>query len=172
MLPPGLKLGVCCSVLSMTCLCGHLCSDEHYVHSIPHQQQAAFSVHTVHMFMSQGHGPVHCTWAHLPTAAPHRFDNPRHTYLLCMCDIITQRMPLTCAIQVAQPRARPVVLSGHTGEVTAVAWCNGNSNAVATCGDDASIRVWRVHRQWPPKPSQEKPALDWGGQVLILLPKS
>ena len=74
-------------------------------------------------------------------------------------------MLLTVTLQVSQPRKRPVVLSGHTNEVTAVAWCGGDQNEVATCGDDATLRVWRVNRQYPAKYNTEMPCRDWAPEV-------
>ncbi len=50
------------------------------------------------------------------------------------------------------PQAKPYVLRGHGREVTAVAWCPTDSHSVATCGDDATVKLWSVQRPWPPAP--------------------
>lgn len=50
-------------------------------------------------------------------------------------------------LQVDQPESAPLTLQGHTGEVSGVAWCQTDGNQVATCGDDAVVKVWKVHRE-------------------------
>ncbi|CAM6050093.1 unnamed protein product [Sphagnum compactum] len=58
--------------------------------------------------------------------------------------------------QVDRPHDAPVVLKGHTGEVTAVDWCPTSFCKIATCSDDCTIRVWTmkemqfVHQQESP----------------------
>jgi WD40 repeat protein len=47
-----------------------------------------------------------------------------------------------------EPYSRPYVLSGHTKEVTCVAWSPKLVDLVATCSDDTSLRVW--HSGTPP----------------------
>lgn len=46
-----------------------------------------------------------------------------------------------------RPSAPPVVLWGHTNEVTAVAWCPTDYTTVVSGSDDATLRVWRVDRE-------------------------
>jgi WD40 repeat protein len=36
------------------------------------------------------------------------------------------------------------MLTGHTKEVTAVAWCPSDMTKIATCSDDSDLRLWRV----------------------------
>ena len=49
-------------------------------------------------------------------------------------------------LQVDEPAAPPVVLRGHSGEVSAVAWNPRRFDQVVTCGDDARVRVWTIDR--------------------------
>jgi hypothetical protein len=49
-------------------------------------------------------------------------------------------------LQLTQPTSPPVALSGHSREVTAVAWCPGDHCQLATASDDASVRVWALDR--------------------------
>lgn len=44
------------------------------------------------------------------------------------------------------------MLRGHDREVTAVAWCPTDPHSIATCGDDATVKLWSVQRPWPPAP--------------------
>lgn len=60
---------------------------------------------------------------------------------------------LYSCMQVDKPYAKPYVLCGHDREVTAVAWCPTDSHSIATCGDDATVKLWSVQRPWPPAPS-------------------
>lgn len=53
-------------------------------------------------------------------------------------------------LQVRAPHMRPHVLEGHDREVTAVAWCPSDPHRIATCGDDATVKLWSLQRQWPP----------------------
>ena len=53
---------------------------------------------------------------------------------------------LRIILQVDQPEVGPLVLKGHDDEVTGVAWCRTDGTQLATCGDDAAVRLWRVHR--------------------------
>lgn len=60
-------------------------------------------------------------------------------------------------MQVDKPYAKPYVLRGHDREVTAVAWCPTDPHSIATCGDDATIKLWSVQRPWPPAPPTYDP---------------
>ena len=57
--------------------------------------------------------------------------------------------PSNLAFQVDRPEQPPWVLEGHSGEVSGVAWCQADANQVATCGDDAVVKVWNVNRDAP-----------------------
>lgn len=59
---------------------------------------------------------------------------------------------LLLPLQVDKPYAKPYVLRGHDREVTAVAWCPTDPHSIATCGDDATVKLWSVQRPWPPVP--------------------
>ena len=58
----------------------------------------------------------------------------------------------TFSLQVDAPSAKPYVLRGHDREVTAVTWCPTDPHSIATCGDDATVKLWHLHRPWPPAP--------------------
>ncbi|XP_065184748.1 denticleless protein homolog [Sycon ciliatum] len=45
--------------------------------------------------------------------------------------------------QVNHPQVPHAALSGHVGEVMAVAFCPGNQEQLVTCSDDCSVRLWR-----------------------------
>ena len=47
----------------------------------------------------------------------------------------------------ARPGDAPTRLVGHGAEVTGVAWCPTDGGEVATCSDDATVRVWRLVRR-------------------------
>ncbi|XP_012935230.1 denticleless protein homolog [Aplysia californica] len=46
--------------------------------------------------------------------------------------------------QVNKPKASPIVLKGHTAEVTSVAWCPNDVTKLVTLSDDAKTKFWRV----------------------------
>ena len=52
------------------------------------------------------------------------------------------------------PAAR---LTGHSAEVTAVAWCPSDPREIVTASDDATVRVWRVGAGGPPSPQRKAP---------------
>ena len=54
----------------------------------------------------------------------------------------------------AGPAAR---LTGHSTEVTAVAWCPSDPGEIVTASDDATVRVWRVGAAGPPSPARKVP---------------
>uniref|UniRef100_A0A3Q3B5H9 Denticleless E3 ubiquitin protein ligase homolog (Drosophila) n=1 Tax=Kryptolebias marmoratus TaxID=37003 RepID=A0A3Q3B5H9_KRYMA len=41
----------------------------------------------------------------------------------------------------------PVMLQGHGEEVTSVAWCPTDFTKIASCSDDHTVRIWRLHRK-------------------------
>ncbi|XP_066281431.1 denticleless protein homolog isoform X1 [Branchiostoma lanceolatum] len=45
--------------------------------------------------------------------------------------------------KVNNPEACPWKLTGHSGEVTAVSWCQEDFTKLITCSDDNTMRVWR-----------------------------
>ncbi|XP_023152774.2 denticleless protein homolog isoform X1 [Amphiprion ocellaris] len=53
-----------------------------------------------------------------------------HTYIWKICD----------------PQHPPTMLQGHSEEVTSVAWCPTDFTKIASCSDDHTIRIWRLHR--------------------------
>lgn len=54
-------------------------------------------------------------------------------------------------MQVAHPEEPPLVLDGFGGEVTGVAWCRADMGEIATCSDDASVRLWKLDREAQPR---------------------
>ena len=48
------------------------------------------------------------------------------------------------SLQIDRPEVAPLMLTGHTKEVTAVAWCPSDMTKIATCSDDSDLRLWRV----------------------------
>uniref|UniRef100_A0A8C8SFQ0 Denticleless E3 ubiquitin protein ligase homolog n=1 Tax=Pelusios castaneus TaxID=367368 RepID=A0A8C8SFQ0_9SAUR len=48
--------------------------------------------------------------------------------------------------KVSEPHLRPMMLLGHSQEVTSVAWCPSDFTKIATCSDDNTVRVWRLQR--------------------------
>ena len=47
-------------------------------------------------------------------------------------------------MQIDRPEVAPLMLTGHTKEVTAVAWCPSDMTKIATCSDDSDLRLWKV----------------------------
>ncbi|XP_074658641.1 denticleless protein homolog [Tubulanus polymorphus] len=48
--------------------------------------------------------------------------------------------------EVDKPKASPVMLKGHSGEVTSVCWSPSNNLRIATLSDDSTVRIWRGER--------------------------
>ncbi|XP_061099232.1 denticleless protein homolog isoform X1 [Conger conger] len=48
--------------------------------------------------------------------------------------------------KVSEPRSAPMMLQGHTQEVTSVAWCPTDFTKIASCSDDNTVRIWRLDR--------------------------
>uniref|UniRef100_A0A8D0LA04 Denticleless E3 ubiquitin n=1 Tax=Sphenodon punctatus TaxID=8508 RepID=A0A8D0LA04_SPHPU len=46
--------------------------------------------------------------------------------------------------KVSEPQLPPLMLVGHSQEVTSVSWCPSNFTKIATCSDDNTIRIWRL----------------------------
>ncbi|KYQ59902.1 Protein lethal(2)denticleless [Trachymyrmex zeteki] len=44
----------------------------------------------------------------------------------------------------SRPGAPLVKLSGHTDEVTCIAWCSTGETKIVTCSDDACHKIWRI----------------------------
>ncbi|KAJ8045958.1 Denticleless protein-like [Holothuria leucospilota] len=57
--------------------------------------------------------------------------------------------------KVDEPDSPPIILSGHSGEVTAVAWSPLDKMRIATCADDCTMRIWR--RKTQDEKDEEKP---------------
>ncbi|XP_030051930.1 denticleless protein homolog [Microcaecilia unicolor] len=48
--------------------------------------------------------------------------------------------------KVSESHLPPVLLMGHSQEVTSVAWCPADFTKIATCSDDNTVRIWRLKR--------------------------
>ncbi|XP_057679234.1 denticleless protein homolog [Corythoichthys intestinalis] len=49
--------------------------------------------------------------------------------------------------KISDPMHPPMTLQGHNEEVTSVAWCPTDFTKIASCSDDHTIRIWRLHRE-------------------------
>uniref|UniRef100_G3P6F7 Denticleless E3 ubiquitin n=1 Tax=Gasterosteus aculeatus aculeatus TaxID=481459 RepID=G3P6F7_GASAC len=49
--------------------------------------------------------------------------------------------------KISDPKHPPVMLQGHSEEVTSVAWCPTDFTKIASCSDDHTVRIWRLHRE-------------------------
>ncbi|XP_066467835.1 denticleless protein homolog [Tiliqua scincoides] len=48
--------------------------------------------------------------------------------------------------KVSEPQLSPMMLLGHSQEVTSVAWCPSDFTKITTCSDDNTIKIWRLRR--------------------------
>ncbi|XP_071775216.1 denticleless protein homolog [Centroberyx gerrardi] len=48
--------------------------------------------------------------------------------------------------KLSEPNRPPVMLQGHSQEVTSIAWCPTDFTKIATCSDDNTVRIWRLDR--------------------------
>nr|XP_033794203.1 denticleless protein homolog [Geotrypetes seraphini] len=48
--------------------------------------------------------------------------------------------------KVSESQLPPVLLMGHSQEVTSVTWCPTDFTKIATCSDDNTVRIWRLRR--------------------------
>ncbi|KAM9703140.1 denticleless protein homolog [Menidia menidia] len=49
--------------------------------------------------------------------------------------------------KISDPRHPPMTLQGHSEEVTSVVWCPTDFTKIASCSDDHTVRIWRLHRE-------------------------
>ncbi|KAM8832440.1 denticleless protein homolog isoform 2-T2 [Spinachia spinachia] len=49
--------------------------------------------------------------------------------------------------KISDPKRPLVMLQGHSEEVTSVAWCPTDFTKIASCSDDHTVRIWRLHRE-------------------------
>ncbi|KAL1917507.1 uncharacterized protein VTP21DRAFT_3900 [Calcarisporiella thermophila] len=49
--------------------------------------------------------------------------------------------------EVERPERGAMAFRGHKGEVTSVDWCKRDIGLLASCSDDATVRVWRCSRE-------------------------
>ncbi|KAK3092677.1 hypothetical protein FSP39_005770 [Pinctada imbricata] len=57
--------------------------------------------------------------------------------------------------QIGKSNLSPVVLKGHTQEVSAVRWSPVEMNKIVTLSDDCMMRIWRIHRRQSPAGPEE-----------------
>ncbi|XP_029281209.1 denticleless protein homolog [Cottoperca gobio] len=55
--------------------------------------------------------------------------------------------------KISDPKLPPMTLQGHSEEVTSVAWCPTDFSKIASCSDDHTVRIWRLHREMDGAPS-------------------
>lgn len=48
--------------------------------------------------------------------------------------------------KISCPSDPPMMLQGHSEEVTSVSWCPTDFTKIASCSDDHMVRLWRLHR--------------------------
>ncbi|KAG9283144.1 hypothetical protein AMEX_G1882 [Astyanax mexicanus] len=48
--------------------------------------------------------------------------------------------------KISEPAKAPVMLQGHSQEVTSVTWCPTDFTKLVTCSDDNTVRIWRLNR--------------------------
>ncbi|XP_035277792.1 denticleless protein homolog [Anguilla anguilla] len=48
--------------------------------------------------------------------------------------------------KISHPECAPMMLQGHSQEVTSVAWCPTDFTKIASCSDDNTVRIWRLDR--------------------------
>ena len=68
--------------------------------------------------------------------------SPHYCVQIPLLAVISQTPSLS--LQIDCPEVAPLMLTGHTKEVTAVAWCPSDMTKIATCSDDSHLRLWRV----------------------------
>ncbi|XP_004578722.2 denticleless protein homolog isoform X2 [Ochotona princeps] len=67
--------------------------------------------------------------------------------------------------KVSAPWNPPTVLLGHFQEVTSVCWCPADFTKIATCSDDNTLKIWRLHRGLEEKPGGDKLSIvGWASQ--------
>ncbi|KAM9339517.1 denticleless protein homolog [Symphorus nematophorus] len=49
--------------------------------------------------------------------------------------------------KISDPECPPMMLQGHSEEVTSVTWCPTDFTKIASCSDDHTIRIWRLRRE-------------------------
>ncbi|XP_072218034.1 denticleless protein homolog [Leuresthes tenuis] len=49
--------------------------------------------------------------------------------------------------KISDPQHPPMTLQGHSEEVTSVVWCPTDFTKIASCSDDHTVRIWRLHRE-------------------------
>ncbi|XP_037605806.1 denticleless protein homolog [Sebastes umbrosus] len=49
--------------------------------------------------------------------------------------------------KISDPNHPPMMLQGHSEEVTSLAWCPTDFTKIASCSDDHTVRIWRLHRE-------------------------
>ncbi|CAM2111150.1 denticleless protein homolog isoform X1 [Caretta caretta] len=50
--------------------------------------------------------------------------------------------------KISEPHLPPMMLLGHSQEVTSIAWCPSDFTKIATCSDDNTVKIWRLRRDY------------------------
>ncbi|KAM5163191.1 denticleless protein homolog [Mantella aurantiaca] len=74
--------------------------------------------------------------------------------------------------QVSAPLAPPMMLQGHSQEVTSVTWCPSDFTKVVTCADDNTMRVWRLKRSYGKEEEDKANSVGWSQQKIDCTPIS
>ncbi|XP_029966209.1 denticleless protein homolog [Salarias fasciatus] len=74
--------------------------------------------------------------------------------------------------KISDPQHPPVILQGHSEEVTSVVWCPSDFTKIASCSDDHTVRIWRLHREADGAPSSvgEANLVGWARPVSVSRP--
>ncbi|KAM9798554.1 denticleless protein homolog [Neosynchiropus ocellatus] len=76
--------------------------------------------------------------------------------------------------KISDPEQPPMTLQGHNEEVTCVAWCPTDFTKIASCSDDQTVRIWRLHRDMEGAELSigEANLVGWARPVLTTKPTS
>ncbi|KAK1126432.1 hypothetical protein K0M31_005069 [Melipona bicolor] len=66
-----------------------------------------------------------------------------------------------------KPGVPIVQLSGHTEEVTCIAWCSVRETKIVTCSDDSYHRIWRVARNYKCKLNNEETKIFGRAEIIF-----
>ncbi|CAI9550575.1 unnamed protein product, partial [Staurois parvus] len=72
--------------------------------------------------------------------------------------------------KVSTPLASPIMLQGHSQEVTSVTWCPSDFTKIVTCSDDNTVRVWRLRRSCSKNGAERANSVGWTHQKIDCTP--
>lgn len=75
--------------------------------------------------------------------------------------------------KISDPTRPVMTLQGHSEEVTCVAWCPTDFTKIASCSDDHTVRIWRLHREMDGAQSSvgEGNLVGWARHITPSTPK-